>query len=456
MKAKILTTTILMCMLMLPFDGFSQLLQAQDLTNGTDVTGKSQLAGPKGVVFENTVACTGLMNNILGDSPERTVSVYLPPDYFINQQKRYPVIYMLGGYSAEHDYWFGGCDPTFNLNETMDNLIMMKIINPAIVVSPSNCNKYMGSWFTDSRLSGNWESFNAVDLVRFIDENYRTLAQAESRGIAGCSMGGFGAVTLAMKYPETFSCVYSIDGEMLDFTESILNNTKTKSEYINAAKLKSSIFTMDTEYLHCFSAAIAFAPNENSVGFGELPFRGNGELKNDVWQKWLTHDPVSLVPVFKENLKKLTGIVLEYGEPEIPIKSGNMSFSEILNDNGIPHTVNNYELVKSFSLNQRMENHMLPFFSANLKSTQLTTGNKDLNTAEFSVYPNPATDKITIQTYGNRKYLVELTSATGALIYQFNMERNLHELNISMLSKGIYVVKLKSKGIISTRKITKM
>jgi S-formylglutathione hydrolase FrmB len=50
-------------------------------------------------------------------------------------------------------------------------------------------------------VTGQWEDFVSRELVAWVDEHYRTLARSDSRGIAGHSMGGYGAIMLAMKHP---------------------------------------------------------------------------------------------------------------------------------------------------------------------------------------------------------------------------------------------------------------
>ncbi len=57
-----------------------------------------------------------------------------------------------------------------------------------------------GSYYVNSAVTGNWEDFTTQELVAFVDTNYRTIARASSRGLADHSMGGYGALTLAMKH----------------------------------------------------------------------------------------------------------------------------------------------------------------------------------------------------------------------------------------------------------------
>ncbi|HSO88362.1 MAG TPA: alpha/beta hydrolase-fold protein, partial [Draconibacterium sp.] len=321
----------------------------------------------KGNVQVVTVRSLGLVGNILEDSPDRKVSVYLPPGYEANPQKRYPVLYLYMGYGYKHDAWFGGVDRNYDMSVVLDNLINQGKLNEFIVVSPDNYNKYYGSWFTNSNMSGSWEDFNAIDVVKYIDENFRTIPKPESRGISGWSMGGYGAVKLAMKYPETFSCLYSISGALLDFQHRLINLADEKKDFITAAKLT----TINSSITYCYSIAIAFAPDKNAVGYGAMPVDTSGVVIDSVWQKYLAHDLASKIPDYKQNLLKLNKIVLECGTQEPPIYNENNSFSTKLKEYGINHLLNIHSGDHSYTINNRMDTHVFPFFSLNLANYEI-------------------------------------------------------------------------------------
>ena len=146
-----------------------------------------------------------LEGNLEGDSPDREVSVYLPPSYAGDQARRYPVVYLLHGY--------GGRDDTFNsrlakLPESADRLAAAQGFSELIVVTPNAFSLHKGSMYSNSVTTGNWESFVAQDLVAYVDSHYRTIASRISRGLAGHSMGGYGAIRIGMKRPDVFSSLY--------------------------------------------------------------------------------------------------------------------------------------------------------------------------------------------------------------------------------------------------------
>ena len=80
-------------------------------------------------------------------------------------------------------------------------------VQPMIVVLPNGANKYRGSFYANSITMGNWEDFIVRDVVGYVDGHYRTLASPAHRGIAGHSMGGYGALTLGFRHPDVFSVI---------------------------------------------------------------------------------------------------------------------------------------------------------------------------------------------------------------------------------------------------------
>jgi len=162
--------------------------------------------GPRtGTVEKIVVHGKSLEGNLEGDSPDRDVLVYLPPSYAGDQNRRFPVVYLLHGY--------GGREDTFTarlaaLPESGDRLDAAQGFSSAIYVMPSAYTLHKGSMYSDSVTTGNWEKFIAEDLVGYVDSHYRTLATRMSRGLAGHSMGGYGALRIGMKRPELFGSLY--------------------------------------------------------------------------------------------------------------------------------------------------------------------------------------------------------------------------------------------------------
>lgn len=132
------------------------------------------------------------------------VNVALPDDYGRDTATRYPVVYMLNGHGGNNASW-GSLVPLDSL-ASVHNLIIV-------------CPDGMNSWYFDSprRSDMQMESFIVEELVPYIDSHYRTLARPESRAITGLSMGGHGALWLAIRHKDLFRNAGSTSGGV-DFT----------------------------------------------------------------------------------------------------------------------------------------------------------------------------------------------------------------------------------------------
>src|SRR5687768_15690115 len=169
----------------------------------------SQAVAPqKGTVERLKVHGKGLEGNLAGDSPDREVSVYLPPSYKANPKRRYPVVYLLHGFTDSDAKLYGFEKHWMNLPEVLDKAFGKDKKPEMIFVTPNAFTRFQGSMYSSSVTTGNWEDYVAKELVAYIDKNYRTIPRAASRGLAGHSMGGYGALRIGQKYPEVFSSLY--------------------------------------------------------------------------------------------------------------------------------------------------------------------------------------------------------------------------------------------------------
>ncbi|HKQ74443.1 MAG TPA: alpha/beta hydrolase-fold protein, partial [Blastocatellia bacterium] len=166
----------------------------------------------QGTVERIKVHGKSLEGNLDGDSPDRDVSIYLPPSYKTEKNRRYPVVYMLHGFTDDDAKWFGvgGVKHWINLPDVINKALADGKTREMIVVMPNAFTRFKGSMYSNSVTIGDWETFVTKELVAHIDSNYRTLAQTSSRGLAGHSMGGYGTMRLGMKSPDVFSSIYAL------------------------------------------------------------------------------------------------------------------------------------------------------------------------------------------------------------------------------------------------------
>ena len=124
-------------------------------------------------------------------------SVYLPPDYE-SSQRRYPVVYLLHGYTDDETAWI-------QFGEThliADRAIAGREIPPMIIVMPdAGVTWYINDYQGNVR----YEDFFIQEFIPFIDKTYRTRTKKEFRGVTGLSMGGYGTLIYTLKHPELFA-----------------------------------------------------------------------------------------------------------------------------------------------------------------------------------------------------------------------------------------------------------
>ena len=322
-----------------------------------------------GMVKTDEFHFVSLEANLVGDSPKRSILVYLPPGYELQKKTRYPVVYLLhgfNGFGVGNKCWMreGG---NF-IVETISRLITERKISPMIVVMPDGSNRYGGSMYTNSITTGNWEDYIARELVALIDKNYRTLPRAESRGIAGHSMGGYGALKIAMKHPDVFGAVYGTSSCCMTYMPGAV----TSQSLIAARKLTSFEEADKAPFAVrvSFAFAAAWSPNPMKPPFfSEYPFSENsddGERSAAVVARWQANIPTYMADQFVTNLRRLRGIAFDSGTQEPGNQNANRQFAEALKRNRIRHTFEVFDGGHTDKTRERIETSMLPFFSRTL------------------------------------------------------------------------------------------
>ncbi len=148
-------------------------------------------------------------------------SIYLPNGYSTSN-RRYPVLYLLHGYTYDETSWiqFG------NIQALVDRSIKDGDGSEMIIVMPDGGK----TWYQNNLdATFNYEDFFINELIHHIDTAYRTRTKNQFRAIAGFSMGGWGALLLAMKHPGVFIASCSINGAVYtdkQLSEGSLDQTK--------------------------------------------------------------------------------------------------------------------------------------------------------------------------------------------------------------------------------------
>jgi S-formylglutathione hydrolase len=324
----------------------------------------AQARAPGGKLERITVHGKSLEGNLAGDPADRKVSVYLPPSYSKNTRRRYPVVYLLHGYTDSDERWFGLSGKHFvNVPAAADRAFASGA-REVIIVMPNAFTKYQGSMYGTSAVTGDWETFVTRELVAHIDKNYRTLATPASRGLAGHSMGGYGTLRLAMKHPQIFSGIYALSPCCLSASFEPAVEVAARAAKVTTAE---QIQALDFGTKAMLASAAAWSPNpKNPPNFFDLPV-ADGKPRPDILAQWAANAPLAMVHQFMPNLRTYDAIVLDAGDKDVGIAATVRVLDRILSDYGIAHTVEIYEGDHVNRIEQRLEMKVLPFFGQQLK-----------------------------------------------------------------------------------------
>lgn len=311
-----------------------------------------------------TVHGVSLEGNLDGDSADRKVSVYLPPSYAKAGSRRYPVLYLLHGFTDSDGYWFGLRGRHFVSAQKAIDAAFAAGAHEMIVVMPDAYTKFRGSMYSNSVVTGNWEAFVTQDLVTYIDKHYRTLAKRASRGLAGHSMGGYGTLRIGMKYPEVFSSLYamspcclgaSLEPDMATVTRAAQPGIEeqTSREYFGPQAMLAS--------------AAAWSPDpDNPPRYLDLPVV-DGKVVPEVVTRWIANAPLAMATQYIPNLKSYTAIAFDAGDQDVGIAGTVRTLDGIMKRFAVPHVSEIYEGDHVNHIEERLQAKVVPFFSEHLQ-----------------------------------------------------------------------------------------
>jgi S-formylglutathione hydrolase FrmB len=123
------------------------------------------------------------------------------PDNYKKSKKKFPVVYLLHGYSGNYGTWVKSFK---EVSQQVDRYGFIAI----------GVDGNYSSWYFDSPIDPTfkYETYIIDELVPFIDKKYKTIASREGRAISGLSMGGHGALYLSLKHQDVFGAAGSMSG----------------------------------------------------------------------------------------------------------------------------------------------------------------------------------------------------------------------------------------------------
>ena len=347
--------------------GFLSMLQAQ--SSSTVPTNPSAFAG---TVEHVKLHGKSLEHNLENDSADRDIAIYLPSSYAMNRSRRYPVVYFLHGWTQSSEKWYGPTEFWAKLPTVLDNAFTKSGNREMIFVTPDAFTRYQGSFYSNSITTGNWEEYIVRELIPYVDAHYRTIPERASRGLAGHSMGGYGAIRIGMRHPDVFSSIYLLSACCMKFPDSFLLENGVKAE---AARTPEQADALETLPRLLVAISVAWSPNPNNPPFfADLPVK-DGKLAEEIVAKFHANEPLYMIDQYVRNLRDLKDIGMDVGNKDSHIAEDTQQLDRVLTSYGIPHEFEIYNGNHIDHIADRIESKVVAFFSRSLSFDQHPSGN---------------------------------------------------------------------------------
>jgi S-formylglutathione hydrolase FrmB len=236
-----------------------------------------------------------------------------------------PAIYLIQGHTGQVDMWRNRTAFRPNVLELVDALFADEGCPPAYVVFVDAWTSYGGSQFLDSPAVGNYHTYLCDEIVPFVDAQYRTLPDAAHRGIAGKSSGGYGAMVNPMLRPDVFGGLATHAGDALFemcYLPEFRHSVRALREHYDGSFERfwedfrsRPALSKDSDHslLNDYCMAACYSADED--GTVQLPYdTATGELRPEIWERWLAWDPVRMAPERADALRSLKAIYVDCGK----------------------------------------------------------------------------------------------------------------------------------------------
>lgn len=275
-----------------------------------------RLLGLAGDVRVVDVEASALRGNALGDPTRRLLPVYVPPGFDPEGSRRYPVIYVLPGFTGSAVGMLAARPWERGVVEIADAEIVAGRMPPTLVVLVDGFTRLGGSQYVDSIHNGRYATYVARDVVAAVDGALPTLASEGGRAVVGKSSGGFGALHLVMHAPGVFGAVgaHSADG---NFAASLPPAFAAAQRAFESYGGDLAAFVTAFERAHkrpqahyaaleMLAYAAAYSPRSASAFDVDLPFDArSGAIREDVFARWCRFDPIEAALERRPELARL-------------------------------------------------------------------------------------------------------------------------------------------------------
>ena len=309
------------------------------------------------------------------------------------------------------------------------------------VVPDGSVEPYLGSFYTNSELYGNFEDYISIDLYNEIKNNYNTWDNRKKWSIMGHSMGGYGAMKNALKNPDNYIGVASLSGPIhTTYYNDILprllseNGDSIPYNFTYSRSLTKLVFSM----------AGAFSPNLNNDPPVDFPIKSDGTIDQNVVDRWEINNPINMIREWNNNPKM--AVFLYCGELDgYKLLSQNQLFADTLSKYSIPHT---FKIDPTGDHTQSLAVSLplaINFLYNVMDTSKIETDPSANSTFELDnrfIFPNPVKDKLYLSDFiPDKIQQVLIYSIDGKVVIRKVKTDNDNEIDVSGLPDGIYILK---------------
>lgn len=281
-----------------------------------------------------------------GDRTQRTLAVWVPPGEF-TAAGPLPAVMLLPGFTGSWTSYVETHPWKPGVVKAYERGVLAGDLAPAVLVMPDCWTRLGGSQFVDSACLGNYESYLINEIVPRVRAEHDV---ADRFGVCGKSSGGFGAMRLSMRHPETFGAAASISGDVnfelgygAEFPAALrglVDHDMDPLRFLDAYLAKPVLKGDDHAVLNTLAMAACYSPADNELGF-DLPFDlATCTRIDEVWQRWRAFDPLVMIEdaQHQSNWKQIALLHLECGlKDQFHLQWGLRLLANRLTELKIPH-----------------------------------------------------------------------------------------------------------------------
>ncbi len=299
----------------------------------------------KGTIVELEIESPALAGNQLGDPARRTVLVYVPP----GGARGLPAVYFLHGFAGSARGWSNVSAFAPTVPERLDALVAAGEVPALVGVFPDGMTSLGGTQWTNAPAVGRYQDYVAEDVVTEVETRLGTIPRREARAVVGKSSGGYGALCMGRDRADVFALVASHAGDAyfeycylpdLPKAAAALLDSPDAAAWLDGMKRRAretKLAWSDHVPLNTIAMAAHYSPNPRAPLGLDLPFElPSGRIREDVWARWLEHDPVRYVPAACDRYRRLAAVFLDCGtRDEHNLRWATRIVAGLLRDGGV-------------------------------------------------------------------------------------------------------------------------